>query len=324
MENQLTRYGAIAKSLPFTMGKVFFVLNSSDAQYGDFQYEFPADKDGVDRVYSSLASAYAAMRDGYNDVCILDSKSAHALTSMLTISKSRVHFIGVDTLIGDGRRYGPRSRVTMGVTTATADVFMIKNTGVGNSFRGLKFDSGNTLTQAVGTFGEGGEYSVFRNCEFYNSVKLNSDTHAELILNGDSAQFYDCTLGSLADAVSGDKIRPALLLTAGTVAAGKVSRDVLFDNCRFWKQAGGTTTAFVKGAATDVERVMEFHDCQFIANVLGAVPAVAIDVATLTVGEILLTGDTCATECTKIATATGVINCTPARVATATIGIQAT
>lgn len=324
MENQLTRYGAIAKAVPFTMGKVFFVVNNADAHYKDFEAAFPADADGVPRVYSTLLAAYNATVSGRNDVIVLDSYSAHSLTSMLTVSKNRVHFIGVDSLIGDGRRYGPRSRVTMGVTSAVTDVFMIKNTGVGNSFRGIKFDSGNTLTQAVGTFGEGGEYTVFRNCEFYNSVKLDSDTQAELILNGDSAQFYECTFGSLADSVSGNKIRPAVLLTAGTVAAGKVSRDVLFENCRFWKNAGGTATAFVKGAGTDVERVMEFHDCQFIGNVLGAVPAVAIDVATLTVGEILLTGDTCATECTKIGTATGIINCTPARVATATIGIQAT
>ena len=144
-----------------------------------------------------------------------------------------------------------------------------------------------------------------------------------MVLNGDSAQFYNCTFGSLADAVSGDKVRPAILLTKATVGAGLVSRDVYFDNCRFWKQAGGTTTAFIKGGATDVERVMEFHNCQFIANVLGAVPAVAIDVATLTVGQIILTGDTCAFECTKIATATGVISGLTVKTASTTIGIQA-
>jgi hypothetical protein len=64
---------------------------------------------------------------------------------------------------------------------------------------------------------------------------------------------------------------------------------------------------------------MEFHDCQFLANVLGAVPAVAIASPTLTNARVILTGDTCASECTKIATATGILNCTPARVATATI-----
>ena len=41
---------------------------------------------------------------------------------------------------------------------------------------------------------------------------------------------------------------------------------------------------------------MEFHDCQFVANVLGSVPAVAINVANLTVGQIILTGDTAALD----------------------------
>ena len=53
----------------------------------------------------------------------------------------------------------------------------------------------------------------------------------------------------------------------------------------------------------DIERGMEFHDCQFLANVLGAVPAVAIDSVSLTNARVILTGDTCASECTKIATA---------------------
>lgn len=272
--------------------------------------------------FATIGAAVAAAATNNDDVIFLSASStAHVQTSMLTVSKSRLHFVG--TGIGN-RKYGQRARITMGVTTDTADVFMVKNTGVGNSFTNIKFANGNTLTQNVAAVGEGGEYASYNNCEFYDSTRLNSDTHAEVVCNGDSAQFFNCTFGSLADSVSGDKIRPAILLTAGTVGSGLVSRDVLFDGCKFWKNAGGTTTAMIKGAATDVERVMEFHDCQFVANVLGAQPAVAIDVATLTVGQIILTGDTCSFECTKIATATGVLSGLPARVATATIGIQAT
>lgn len=304
-----------------TMGRVFYVMNTADEGYVEFCKQHPAYEDGVPAVYTSFALGYAAMVSNRNDVLRLNAHGEHALTAMVTISNNRCNFEGMDS--GD-RMYGQGAKVSMGVTTATTDVFAVKNTGVRNSFRNIKFMNANTVTENVACFGEGGEYTLFKNCEFYDSTELDSDTHAEMALNGDSAQFYNCTFGSLADSVSGNKIRPAILLTKATVAAGKVSRDVYFDKCRFWKNAGGAATAMIKGAATDVERIMEFHDCQFIANVLGSVPAVAIDVATLTVGEILLTGDTCATECTKIATATGVINATPARVATATIGIQAT
>ena len=324
-ENQLTRYGAIAKALPFTPGKIFFVVDNADTHYADFQAAFPADSDGVERVYSTLSAAYDATVSGRNDVIILDGNSTHDLTSMLTVSKNRVHFIGLDYLLGDKRMYGQSAKVAMGVTTAATDVFAVKNTGVRNSFMGIKFISNNTLTENVAAFGEGGEYTVFRNCEFYNSTDLDSDTTTELILNGDSPQFFDCLFGSMADAVSGDKIRPAIRTTKETVATGKVTRDAYFEGCKFWKRAGGTTTAMIKVAAdADIERVMELKNCTFAASILGSTPAVAIDSPTLTNAQILLTGDTVAVECTKIGTATGIINCTPARVATATIGIQAT
>jgi hypothetical protein len=303
----------IGGGFPLMPGNVFFVnpTTGDDTNY---------DGKSADKPFATIATALAACTTNNDDVIVLSTYAQHTISAMLDVSINRVHFVG-DVF---GRKYGARARMVMGVTTATTDVFLMKNTGVGNTFTGIKFDSGNTLSEATGTVGEGGEYAVYRNCEFYNSAKLTSNTHAEMVLNGDSAQFYDCTFGSLATAVSGDKIRPAVLLTENGVATGKVSRDVLFDGCRFWKNAGGTTTAMVKGAATDIERVMEFHDCQFVANPLGSTPAVAIDVGNLTEGFILLTGDTAAAHCTKIGTATGIFSCLNTKVATATIAIQAT
>lgn len=301
--------------IPSTNGRYIFVDADNGVDGNDGR--------SWETAVKTIAQAYSLTTSNKDDVIILSTtNTAHTLTAMLDISKNRVHFVGDQF----GRMYGQRARIVMGVTTATTDVFAVKNTGVGNTFNGIKFDSGNTLTQAIGSVGEGGEYATYRNCEFYNSVKLNSDTHAEIVLNGDSAQFFNCTFGSLADAVSGDKIRPAVYCANGTVAAGKVCRDVLFSDCRFWKKAGGTTTAMVSiPADADIERGMEFHNCQFIANVLGSTPAVAISVAAaLTNGYVMLSGDTCAFECTKIATQTGVLSGLSAKVATATIGIQAT
>lgn len=318
------KYGAkvlgsevLGESVPFTFGTVFYV-----------DYDNGLDtNDGLSpqSAFKTIAYAYTQVTSNKNDAIVLSAYSSHVLTSMLTVSKSRVHFIGSG--IGQ-RKYGQRSRITMGVTTAATDLFMIKNIGVGNTFANIKFDSGNTVSQAIGTIGEGGEYASYSNCEFYNSVKLNSDTHAELVLNGDSAQFYDCTFGSIADSVVGDKVRPAVITTGGAIAdsiSAGVSRDILFEGCRFWKNAGGTTTTMIKITAdNDLERVMEIKNCTFVANKLGSVPAVAISSATLTKSQVLLTGDTASGNCTKLATATGVISCLPARVATATIGIQAT
>lgn len=331
--NQNSWYGnamlsAIHTAVGGTFGNVLVVLNSSDTDEKNYQHIqdlFPVDSDGRVRFFTSLASAYAETESNNNDVIILDGNSSHQLTAMLTVANNRVHFVWLDHLLGIKRKYGQSSKINYANGIATADPFMIKVTGVRCSFRWIKFTNANTDAQVVGTVGEGWEYTYYENCEFYNSTNLNSDTVAELVLWWDSPYFKDCTFGSLADAVSGDKVRPAVLVDGSVVGSVNTSRDVLFDGCRFWKNAWGTTTAMVKIVADwDIERGMEFHDCQFLANVLWAVPAVAINSPTLTNARVILTWDTCASECTKIATATGIFNCTPARVATATIWIQAT
>jgi hypothetical protein len=317
------RYGA--KVLPseianyglLTFGNVYWVDYDNGADTNNGQTAKTA--------YKTIAKAYAQVKDNNNDFILLSGYSSHVLTSMLTISKNRLTIVGTGA---GSRKYGQQSKITMGVTTATTDVHMVKNLGTRNTFVNIKFANNNTLTQNTSCVGEGGEYVNYVNCEFYDSTKLTSDTHAEVLLNGDSPQFVNCTFGSLADSITGSKIRPAVITTSGGVASassGGVSRDVLFDNCSFWKYAGGTATAMIKIAAdNDLERYMEVRDCSFVANKLGSLPAVAIDSATLTKSQVHLVGSTASVNCTKLGTATGILSSLPTRVATTTIGIQAT
>lgn len=108
---------------------------------------FPPDSDGKVRFYTSLASAYAATESNNNDVIILDGNSTHSLSSMLTVSNNRVHFIGLDYLLGIHRPYGQSTKVSIDVTTAATDIAAVKNTGIRNSFRGIKFISNNTVDE---------------------------------------------------------------------------------------------------------------------------------------------------------------------------------
>lgn len=305
----------IGGGLPATSGKYIFVDadNGSDAQDGT----------SWNTAYKTIAQAYSVARTNKDDVIVLSTgSSSHQITTQLTVSKNRVHFVG-DLY---GRLYGQRAKINYADGISTADPFMIKVTGTACTFTGIKFLNNNTDTSVVGTVGEGGEYTIYRNCEFYNATTLDSDTVAELVLGADSAQFFNCTFGSLADAVSGDKVRPAVLVDGSVVGSVGTNRDILFQGCRFWKKAGGTSTAMIKVAAdADLERLMEIKDCTFIANKLGSTPAVAIALgASLTNAQIVLSGDTVAFNCTKIATGTGVISGLNVKVATATIGIQAT
>ena len=310
---------SVANLVP-TFGKILVVMPSTDPNFDRISDIVQTDPDGVVRLYQTVAAAYAAATTQQDDVIVLSTYGVHELTAMLDISKSRVHFVSMDTF---GRLYGQRARINYADGIATTDAFAVKNTGVGNTFTGIKFLNNNTDEQVVATFGEGGEYAVFRNCEFYNSTDLDSDTEAELVLGGDSAQFFDCTFGSLADFVSGDKIRPAVLVDGSVVGTGKVARDVLFQGCKFWKNAGGTTTVMIKITSDDdLERIMEIKDCTFIGAKTGSTPAVAIASATLTKSQVILTGDTVAFNCTRIGTATGIVSGLNVKVATATIGVQ--
>ena len=162
--------------------------------------------------------------------------------------------------------------------------------------------------------------------QIYKSTDLDVTGAAEFVSNGDSTIVRNCTIGSNANAISGANIRPCVMLTKGIVT-GKVSRDVTFIDCEFWRWAGNTANAFVwSTTATDVERKMEFRNCLFnVTTKSTAVPAVAVGgAAAFTAGEILLTGTTVENGCTALATQTGIFSCLPSYAAGGGSGIQAT
>lgn len=222
----------------------------------------------------TVAQAYSIMISNKNDVVLLSANAGHPVSSMLGISKNRCHFIALDGG-RSGVGMGARTRITMGVTTAATDLAVMQNTGVGNTFTGIKFDSSNTVAESLYGIVEAGEYAVYNRCEFYKSSDLDDAGAAEIALNGDSAQFINCTIGSSANETG--NIRANVLCTGGIVS-GKKLRDCYFENCMFLAKADDTDKVFVYGAnATDIERSLTFKGCTFFNNPLSAgTPAAAI------------------------------------------------
>lgn len=253
--------------IPASQGNYLFV------DYGNGDDGVGLKSNTIRRPFKTVAKALSLARTNKDDVIALIGSSTHTLTEMLDVSINRVHFVGVDCT---GRHYGQNAKIQLGVTTAATDIATIQNTGVRNSFRNIKFINSNTVAQGIYCVAEGGEYSVYENCEFYKDTDLDVTGAAELLHNGDSAQFRNCTFGSLANIVADNVIRPCVLLSA--TLSGKKCRDSYFENCMFWRKAGGTETQFVYGAnATDVERLLMFNGCSFINNPLSAAtPAHAV------------------------------------------------
>ena len=269
--NGVSSFGIpLTGNIPFTMGVAgvgnnYFVdpTNGSDGN------------DGLspENAVATVAQAYSYTLTNNHDKVILAANAAHAVTEMLDVSKNRVHFIALDGRSGIGM--GARARVTMGATGVATDLAVMKNTGVGNTFTGLKFDSSSTTAESLYGIIEAGEYAVYNRCELYKSSDLDDAGASELALNGDSAQFLNCTIGSTANETG--NIRANVLCTGGIVS-GKKLRDCYFENCMLLAKADDTDKVFVYGAnATDVERSLTFKGCTFFNNPLSAgTPAAAI------------------------------------------------
>jgi hypothetical protein len=289
--NNVTGYGqalfnAVSSVIP-TFGRILVVMPNTDPNFQRVSEVFRNDPEGRVRVFTTLSAAYDEAIDGAYDVIALSANAAHAVTSMVTVSKNRIHFIGLDFRGGIG--IGARTRVTMGVTTAATDIAVIKNTGVGNTFTGIKFDSSNTVDESLYAVAEAGEYTVYDRCEFYKSSDLNETAAAEVLNNGDSVQWLNCTFGSSANIIADNKIRPNMLLTA--TITGKKCRDNVISGCLFLVKAAGTEAVRIYGAnATDVERMLLVKDSIFLSNTLGAAtPAHAVGFgAAQTEGTVLL------------------------------------
>lgn len=290
--------------LPLTTGNVYVVIPSADPGYAQFVADHQKTYlDGTVMIYSTIASAVSAATSNRHDVILLSANAAHAQTSMLSISKNRLHFIGMGYRPGS-IGMGARARVTMGVTTAATDLAVMQNTGVGNTFQGIKFDSANTKDESLYSVVEAGEYSIYEGCEFYKSTDLDVSLSAEVANNGDSAQWVNCTFGSSANIVADNCIRPNMLLSGGIVS-GKKCRDNVIQDCLFLVKGAGTEPVRIYGAnATDVERMLLVKNSTFVSNTLGAAtPAHAVGFgAAQTEGTVLLQ-DCASVDHTKMAQA---------------------
>lgn len=114
LENQLSRYGAIAKTVPVgPQGKVFFVAPSSAAWFGDFQHEFPSDKQGISRVSTTLTAALANTVASRGDVILVAPGYSEVISSAtsLLLATAGVKIIG----LGEGT-----DRPKLSFTTATS------------------------------------------------------------------------------------------------------------------------------------------------------------------------------------------------------------
>lgn len=325
LEKALGGLSMLGNSIPATNGNVYYVIPAADSSYATFYKKYQKKySDGTFAVHNTIASAYSAVTDNRNDIILLSANAAHAQTSMITVSKNRVHFVGFG-LRGGAMGIGARARVTMAATGVATDIAILKNTGVGNTFRNIKFDSSSTTAESLYGVIDAGEYAIWENCEFFKSSDLDTTGSAELVCNADSSQYIRCTFGSDAATSVGAIIRACVLFTKEIGGTGKTALDCIFEECIFLKKAGNVADRLVYAAAdADIPRMILFKDCFFFnTKNAAALPAQAIGTgANLTAGAIVVINPAFF-NCTKLSTSVGVMVIGAATGATAGLATQA-
>jgi len=253
--NGVSSYGVpMTGNIPFLMGaagvgKIFFVdpTNGSDGN------------DGLspEKALSTVARAYALVTTNNNDVIVLAGNASHSLTSMLTVAKNRVHFIGTD---GGGRQTGHGARLVMGVTTVATDVAAVKVTGVRCSFTNIKIESSNTKDESLYALIDAGEYTKYQNCSFLKLTDLDQATAADVVAEGDSTTWINCEFG--AATVMTSAARPTVLVDKIVGTTGMLDNN--FFNCNFVSWTSADKALFKVAAAGDGQRYAMFRGCSFI------------------------------------------------------------
>jgi len=313
----LFQYGGVpagmGSGIPTTFGTYFFVdPDTTGAQTGD----------SMKNAFKYAGQANTKITTNKHDVVMFNANSAVNTASSndeMTLTKNRTHWVG----LGGGSRYfGQRTRWTMGVTTGSA-IAIVQNTGVGNTFTNIKFDSGDTLSTSLYAFADGGEYTQMTNCEIVKSTDLDQTTSGVLLCNADSGYYKNCMIGSLVHQVSVN--RPCVKFNRTTIS-GKVARDVVFEDCLFFLNTTATAANMLHGTgATDIERVLLLKNCSFINAILGTADpdeAVSFDSA-LTQGYCLIQGGG-EVGCTALSTTVGVFTLNVTATAAGGSAIQCT
>jgi len=278
-------------------GNIFVVMNEDDSDennYQNMQDLFPVDYAGRIRFFTSLSEAYDATESNNNDTILLDANSSHALTSMLTISKNRIHFIGMD---GGGRLKAQGARISMGVTTDTDDIGTILNTGTRNTFSNLKIYSSNTLDEHLSCFIDNGEGTVIENCNIAAISKADADA-CDLWCSADSFTYRNCTFG--ADNVMNSLAFYNIKFDGKTGGGSLHAKCGTFVDCVFDMQcasAAAATSCFMKVTdKTAIQHNILVKNCVF-QNFINAAGGVILTdaflgAATTTNGDINLVNPT--------------------------------
>ncbi len=265
--------------IPATYGTVYFV----DADNGNNGNNGKS----VDKAFRTLPAAYSAVTSNKNDLILMSANAAHALTSMLTWSKNRVHVIGLD---GGRRKIDQRTRIQLTGSATATNIAALKVTGMGNSFTNLKIMNAHTVTESLYGVLAAGEDTVWANCTIQMNAKQSTGaTVADLLLQSTNDRFIDCSIGNPALVMSAARNNVMCNAAVGNLTPASNCR---FDDCELvhWGSHADILKVLIS-ANGDVYDRLVFKNCEFSAKVAEGTIGTTIAInppASLTSGRVWL------------------------------------
>ena len=311
--NQNSGYGQgyinFARTICPTFGNIMVVMNSDDSDeknYQTVQEIYKNDPEGNVRFFTSLELAYAATESNNNDVILLDSNSAHEIDAMITVSKNRVHFVGMD---GGGRLTAQGSRIKMGVTGVATDLAPVLVTGTRNTFRNIKVENASTTDESLYGFIDNGEGTYIENCSMVKTAGLDDAGWANFWMAGDSLTMKNVVLGqsNIGSAVAHYGIKIDAKSGGGSIAVKENFLENIYINMSVLT-AAAATACFIKvvdGAAMNFNNtIKDLNGVNFVQASTGTIMTDAVLGAATTGGYLHLIRPTFM-GCSGVGSATG-------------------
>lgn len=266
MPNEVIQQGAIPSYPDSVLAAAQQAAAGADGPRGTVYFVDPTNgNDGYSG--ETLAQPLATFEEAYDrcvsnngDVIALSAAATHTLAAGVTFSKSRVTVISMEF---QGRYVQQGAKIQSPSGDATA--FVLKNTGVRNSFVGIKFIQGSAEATALTVVQDGGEGTLWDRCSFVFGVVDNLDqaTAYEFVAGSDSATYRDCLFGT--ETLLTSAARAVFLIDQ--VTSSQEFKSNLLRDCIFMISSSEANALLVKLAAnTDVLFTNLFDNCRFMAS----------------------------------------------------------
>jgi len=252
---ELVRLGVkddVIRANLLTSGEVFLLLEDSDTDFNKIQQRF-----GLKNVFTTVATVNGAVVTNRNDIVLCSAVSEHS-TAMVTVSKNRVHWHGLD----GGRRISSQgTKFATPATDVAASVAVITNTGTRNTYTNIKFIQQGTNVAQTSGFIETGEGTYCEHCEFEVNSILTTATQG-LLFKGDTCTYRECQFGNSTVYHTAANQAPLVIQTP--------ARYSYFIDCTMINYSDKTTASCIDAPDTDsVIGWIMFKNCSLICANLG-------------------------------------------------------